>query len=466
VLIAEDLRKVYRPDRRAPVEAVAGVSLRVGAGEVVAVCGRSGAGKSTLLAMLGGICRPTAGRVAVAGQDVWSLVPAARAALRARCVGFVFQAPSLLPALRAADNVALPALLAGRVGLDAAYARAAELLAGVGLAGRLEAYPGELSGGEQRRVALARALINQPPLLLADEPVAGLDEETEAESLDRLLDLARGTGAAVVLVSHRPELVRRADRVLHLRAGRLVEDAVPAPPVVRPRRPAPTSVAPPVAPSAPGPALPPALPGAGVGRLARRLAAGTVAVVAAILVRYAAIAALQHRSVASAAAARRELERTALRQLRADVESVAYGPGGTYRLTLYLQNLDPARELFVLVPGVQVFIQGERGWEEVPSWPADGRDAGVTRLTGRRQVAYAFRPDVSRFEEIVAGYYHVRVVNPMLVGRQRDPGPDLVDRTDAYYIYLKPHGTDDGALLRRNGWAGAAAPLWIPMPPH
>src|SRR5262249_32449005 len=150
----------------------------------LAVLGRSGSGKSTLLGMLGGLSRPTRGKILLNGVDLWSLSDNARAEFRRRSIGFVFQFASLLPTLRAIDNVALPALIGKARPADAAYARAESLLTRIGLGDRLDAYPGELSGGEQRRVALARALINAPPLLLADEPTADLDEETEADILN------------------------------------------------------------------------------------------------------------------------------------------------------------------------------------------------------------------------------------------------------------------------------------------
>src|SRR5207253_6182189 len=161
------------------------------------------------------------GHVIVDGVDLWSLSSRELASFRSQRVGFILQVPSLLPALRAGDNVALPALLAGGGDLAGAYARAETLLREVGLADRLEAYPGELSGGEQCRVALARALVNRPPLILADEPTGELDEETELEIIERLVALHRAQGTTLVLVTHSPELARRADRVVRLRGGRL-----------------------------------------------------------------------------------------------------------------------------------------------------------------------------------------------------------------------------------------------------
>src|SRR4029450_7868348 len=166
--------------------AVRGANLELRRGEFISIVGRSGSGKSTLMAMLGALTKPTEGRLLLDGTDVWTLSETERAIFRARQVGFVFQFPSLLANLTAADNVAVPALLGRSMAAEDAYARAQELLARVGLADRANAYPGSMSGGEQRRVAIARALVNAPPLLLADEPTSDLDEDTENDIIDLL----------------------------------------------------------------------------------------------------------------------------------------------------------------------------------------------------------------------------------------------------------------------------------------
>ena len=208
MLEARNLRKTYAAES-GPVDAVRDISLGLEAGQFLAVVGRSGSGKSTLLAMLGGLCRPTSGTVFLNGIDLWTLPEADRAAFRNREVGLVFQFASLLPTLRVVDNVALPALMGGAGGDDGAYRRATELLARVGLSDRADAYPSELSGGEQRRAALARALVNAPPILLADEPTSDLDEDNEANILELLQEIHRREGVALVIVTHDREIARR-----------------------------------------------------------------------------------------------------------------------------------------------------------------------------------------------------------------------------------------------------------------
>ncbi|MGH8687385.1 MAG: ABC transporter ATP-binding protein [Burkholderiales bacterium] len=195
------------------------IDLDVMPGEVVAIVGASGSGKSTLLALLAGLDMPTAGRVELVGADLFALDEDARAELRGRSVGFVFQSFQLLPALTALENAMLPLELAGRADAEAA---AREILARVGLAERLHHYPKHLSGGEQQRVALARAFVVRPQVLLADEPTGSLDAESGEAVIELLFQLNREAGTTLVLVTHDESLARRCSRVLRLAAGRIV----------------------------------------------------------------------------------------------------------------------------------------------------------------------------------------------------------------------------------------------------
>jgi ABC-type lipoprotein export system ATPase subunit len=221
MLTCGNVGKTYATER-GPVAAVRGVDLEVERGEFVAVVGRSGSGKSSLMAMIGGLSRPSAGTVRVDDTDIWSLADDDLTDFRSRRIGFVFQFASLLPTLRIVDNVALPALLGRRTGADAAYGRAADLLARLGLTEQLDAYPSELSSGQQRRAAIARALINAPSLLLADEPTSDLDEETEAEIMAEFRALNRDARMTFVMVTHNLRLAGEADRIFHIADGALV----------------------------------------------------------------------------------------------------------------------------------------------------------------------------------------------------------------------------------------------------
>jgi ABC-type lipoprotein export system ATPase subunit len=197
------------------------VSLAVDASEVVAVLGRSGSGKSTLLHLLGGLDRPDAGTIALAGRDITEQRPRALARTRLRHVGFVFQSFHLIEELSGEENVLLPARLPGA--LRGGEQRARRLIGELGLSEIAARRPHELSGGEQQRLAIARALVNDPELVLADEPTGNLDQENGATVLALLRSLTR---RAVVIVTHEPEAAAIADRVLHLREGRLAaEDA-------------------------------------------------------------------------------------------------------------------------------------------------------------------------------------------------------------------------------------------------
>ena len=227
ILEATGLKKKYiLPHKEVPVLDGAEISAR--AGELVAVIGLSGAGKSTLLHVLGGLDRPEAGVVTFAGQSIYGLSAAARTALRARHLGFVFQAYHLMPEMDIVENVMLPAMACGVLGKKAMRARALELLDLVGLSARTGHMPIELSGGEQQRVAIARALMNGPELMLADEPTGNLDRKTGAQLLDLLFGVVREHGRAMIIVTHDPAVAARCDRQLLLHDGILspAEDGV------------------------------------------------------------------------------------------------------------------------------------------------------------------------------------------------------------------------------------------------
>lgn len=202
-----------------------GVSLAVSAGEFVAVVGPSGAGKSTLLHLLGALDRPTGGELFYGDRPLWTLPDAELAAFRSRTVGFVFQFHHLLPEFTALENAMMPALIGRRSAAEAAEAARA-LLVRVGLGERLRHRPGELSGGEQQRVAVARALVSSPRVVLADEPTGNLDRKTGGEVFALLRLFNREQGVALVLVTHNEALSRQADRVLRLEDGRLVTGGV------------------------------------------------------------------------------------------------------------------------------------------------------------------------------------------------------------------------------------------------
>ena len=199
-----------------------GITLDVAAGEVLAITGPSGSGKSTLLGLVAGLDRPSSGSIVVAGVDITRLDEDALARFRRETLGYVFQSYHLIPTLTAVENVAVPLEIAGAPN---ALARARALLDDVGLADRAHHYPVQLSGGEQQRAALARAVALEPGLLLADEPTGNLDSATGTRIIELLLELKRRRGATLVLVTHDEALARHADRVVTLRDGRVKNGA-------------------------------------------------------------------------------------------------------------------------------------------------------------------------------------------------------------------------------------------------
>jgi putative ABC transport system ATP-binding protein len=221
-----EVREVHKTFTRGDekIDVLQGLDVRIARGEFLALMGPSGSGKSTLLNLIGGLDRPSAGAIEVGGVRIDRLPESKLAAWRARHVGFVFQMYNLLPALTAERNVELPLLLTG-LGAAARRKSVATALAVVGLADRTRHYPRQLSGGQEQRVGIARAIVTDPTLLLCDEPTGDLDRKSGDEVLDLLQTLNRDQGKTIVMVTHDPHAAARASRILHLDKGVLVEAA-------------------------------------------------------------------------------------------------------------------------------------------------------------------------------------------------------------------------------------------------
>ena len=226
MLRADNIHKIYKDGKR-ELHVLKGVSLELRKDEVIAIVGPSGAGKSTLLHILGGIDRPTSGKVFLDNSDFYSLDDAKRAGFRNQKIGFVFQFYHLLPEFTALENVMLPGLIKGegwRAKGGGLRNKAEILLEDMGLSKRIHHRPGELSGGEQQRVAIARALINNPKVLLCDEPTGNLDSEMGLEILNILFNLNKKNKTAIVIVTHDKEIARRANRIVEMKDGVLVKN--------------------------------------------------------------------------------------------------------------------------------------------------------------------------------------------------------------------------------------------------
>lgn len=222
ILRAENIHKIFWLGKNVKIHVLKGIDLEIERGEVVAVVGASGAGKSTLLHILGALDRPTDGKVFVNGVDVFQMNDVELAKFRNKKIGFVFQFHHLLPEFTAIENVAMPAMIAGKR-FEEVKGRAYELLKEVGLADRIEHKPSELSGGEQQRVAVARALMNSPEIVLADEPSGNLDSKNAEALHDLIFELNEKHGQTFIIATHNEKLAERADRIVKIVDGKIQE---------------------------------------------------------------------------------------------------------------------------------------------------------------------------------------------------------------------------------------------------
>lgn len=227
MITLHDVAKVYTVSKEVTVPAVRNANLHVEKGEFVIITGRSGSGKTTLLNLVAGLTSPTMGEVLFDGVEVWKLPDKEQSFLRNQRIGFVFQFPSLLPTLTALENVMLPRMFGPENDQQAVEVRASQLLEQVGLTDKLHAYPRQLSGGQQQRVVIARSLMNEPELLLADEPTSDLDEHTEHEIMALFQEIHTRTGVTALLVTHSAELGRYGTRSIQMAAGEIVDGEVP-----------------------------------------------------------------------------------------------------------------------------------------------------------------------------------------------------------------------------------------------
>ncbi len=218
----DNVSKDYSIGKGSSVKAVREVTLEVNQGEFIIIVGRSGSGKTTLLNLSAGLTRPSSGSVKLDGVDLWELSDQQQSAMRSQKIGFIFQFPSLLPALTVYENVILPTIFASNTTSPEKNGLASELLQKVGLEDKLVAYPRQLSAGQQQRVVIARALMNHPTLLLADEPTSNLDERTELEIMDLFRDLHLSMGLTIVMVTHTRQLVSYGTRAVEMSEGRVV----------------------------------------------------------------------------------------------------------------------------------------------------------------------------------------------------------------------------------------------------
>jgi ABC-type lipoprotein export system ATPase subunit len=467
ILRTSGLRKRYGAG--AGYEAVSEAELTLKQGEFVSIVGRSGSGKSTLLAMIGALTKPSEGQVLLEGEDIWALPETSLADLRCRHIGFIFQFFSLLASLRAVDNVALPALLGRSMTAQDAYLRAQDLLMRVGLEDRMLAYPSEMSGGEQRRVVIARALINKPRLLLADEPTSDLDEDTENDIIVLLEELRREASFGMIVVTHNLELAKRADRMFEMKQGMLTATDLPEgafQPARPERRFGPTKSLVPANIAKPADGAP------AVDRLGQNFwaAAGRalvfgVMIFALVLLGNYGLVSYQRYQVLVRKERLDALEELATSTLKGEIASVTRLGERHYEVTIYLENTGGDKPIYVMAPNVQAFIQVGSDWQELPLTPAAEVMASVLKVTGKQLYRYILDARADKFTELLPHYMHVRFTNNMLISPESTPQDALFQRNDSYFIYLKPDNIDDATITKDVRFAGPP-PLWIWMPPH
>ena len=464
-LTVSNLTKSYGGASAKTINAVSDVSFVVEDGSFLAIVGCSGSGKSTLLAMIGGISEPTSGLVKFTETSLWAQGSNARADFRNSTIGFVFQFASLLPTLKAIDNVALPAMVSGALSEKAAYARARVLLEQVGLAERIDSYPGELSGGEQRRVAIARALINSPQVLLADEPTADLDEDTEVEILKLLLEIRQAHKLTMILVTHNREIAALADRVLTMKSGVAeISDAILKTDRAEVKIVSHERVDSIYAISAQQVASEQVRLGAGFERFVGRFVLILLPLLSVIYVANLAVASYQQSVINAQLDRKQALEDLAMEDLKAGVKEIRMTDGG-YELDLFLRNSKSDKPMFVMTPVVRVFVQQGNSWLETALDSVDKPTAAVAQISSERVFRYRLKPNVPGYAQLIPYYMHVRITNDLLVSPSSLPKDDLIERNDSYYVYLKPHNISDEVIAKKLKFAGTP-PVYMPMPPH
>jgi ABC-type lipoprotein export system ATPase subunit len=227
VLTLRMVSKTFQTRSSASVMALRNTDLEIGKGDFAVITGRSGSGKTTLLNLSAGLTRPTSGQVLVGGMDLWDVPDRQRSFYRNQKIGFIFQFPSLLPSLTTLENVAVPTTFGPKLKNGDAFARARDLLRLVGLGDKLDSYPRQLSAGQQQRAVIARSLVNQPAILMADEPTSNLDEQTEKEIMDLLRAIHASRELTVLLVTHTPELRSYGTRWIRMADGSVAESGLP-----------------------------------------------------------------------------------------------------------------------------------------------------------------------------------------------------------------------------------------------
>ena len=448
VLQASGLQRFYGPSS-APV-GVIDATTQICAAESVAVVGRSGSGKSTLIGMLAGLCEPQAGQVLMMldrPTDLWAdLNTGDRCRLRRGPIGLISQFTSLLPSLTTLENVLLPARLAGQSNDAALITTARYWLNAVSLSHRQDAFACHLSGGEQRRAIVARALMMTPSLLFADEPTSNLDAESQAEVSSLLLQLCKSSGTALVIVTHSDSLADCCDRRLTLQQGilREAQESVER----SSNLPLPTGISqvPPVA-----------------NPQRRRLLIATGLALGSLVIGVVQKSRQHQQNRSERQLHDERMQGLAFSGLSAELTHIERDNATTYCVTIVVENLQQDQSLFLLPLDVQVYVQQESRWQPFnATW--NDRNRGVMELQHPEQLQLQLLELPASFTELVPGYMHMRIDVTYAIADQPDPRIPPVERRDSFFVYLQPPNPDVEKIALNN--FPEKAPLFIPMPPH
>ena len=440
LLRASSLRYVFNEQKKI---GVFNASISIHTQAQIAIVGPSGSGKSTFMAMLAGLQRPQSGEVLFKGQDLWRLSFPERNRIRQKEISFISQFTSLHDSFTIVDNLLLPMRLAGHNDCENLRNKATGLLNRVGLNDHHSSLPSSLSGGEIRRAILARALMGEPSLILADEPTSNLDEDCETSIIKLITKTCNDSGAALVIVTHNRNIAKQMDQLLTLEKGILFDSSSGILPSFQHSSEEPIVIKRPL--------------------ISRRQT--LVSFLSFLLFSSLFFYFRKRKSIANIGQETRslKLQYLAFSALGSELTSIKLNDDGVYTGSLLLNNFDQTQSLYLLPSNVELYIQQGMLWNPFPAnWNNGFRS--VSLIDRPTTLLFEFQDLPSEFTQLVPGYLHVRINVTYMIANSATPLYVPIERRDSFFVYLLPVHPDI-KLLQLNNFP-AAPPLFIPMPPH